>query len=173
MPRGKIVKESGMKNFDAKSYVRKGLTVEEVEEIKEAFDLFDTEGNGSISVVELTKAMESLGFKDKNPIIYKMIAEIEDDEEADGEIKFDEFLDMMTGRISEKNPEEDLARVYKLFDSDRTGEITFENLQRVARELGEDINDEELKEIVSRAGADYEGQFTRDAFVNIMTKKNI
>lgn len=41
-----------------------------------------------------------------------------------------------------------MERVFKLFDVDRTKEITVDNLRRVARELGEDISDEELKEII-------------------------
>ena len=36
------------KQFNAKAYERPGLTEEEVMEIKEAFDLFDTDGGGSI-----------------------------------------------------------------------------------------------------------------------------
>jgi len=34
--------------FSAKNYERPGLTEDEVIEIKEAFDLFDTDGGGSI-----------------------------------------------------------------------------------------------------------------------------
>ena len=34
--------------FNAKALERPGLTEEEVKEIKEAFDLFDTDGGGSI-----------------------------------------------------------------------------------------------------------------------------
>ena len=42
------------------------LTEDEVEEIKEAFDLFDTDGSGSIDPKELRAAMQSLGFEAKN-----------------------------------------------------------------------------------------------------------
>lgn len=36
------------KQFNPKAFERPGLTEEEVLEIKEAFDLFDTDGGGSI-----------------------------------------------------------------------------------------------------------------------------
>jgi centrin-1 len=39
------VKKSG---FNAKNYEKPGLTEDEIVEIKEAFDLFDTDGGGSI-----------------------------------------------------------------------------------------------------------------------------
>ena len=53
-----------------KAFERPGLTEDEVEEIREAFNLFDTEGSGTIDPKELKAAMESLGFESKNPTIY-------------------------------------------------------------------------------------------------------
>jgi len=53
------------------------LTEDEIEEIKEAFNLFDTEGSGKIDPRELKAAMQSLGFEAKNPTIYHMIADLE------------------------------------------------------------------------------------------------
>ena len=62
--------------------------------------------------------MSTLGFDSRNPSIYNMISDM--DENSNGEIDFDEFLDMMTARISESNTKEDLQRIFKLFDEDRT-----------------------------------------------------
>jgi centrin-1 len=56
----------GAKNFNAKRYERPGLTEDEIEEIKEAFDLFDSDGSGTIDPKELKSAMQSLGFEAKN-----------------------------------------------------------------------------------------------------------
>lgn len=56
--------------FNANKYIRPGLTEDEIEEIKEAFDLFDTDGSGSIDPKELRAAMQSLGFEAKNQTIY-------------------------------------------------------------------------------------------------------
>ena len=41
---------------------RPGLTEDEIEELKEAFALFDTEATGKIDPRELKSAMQSLGF---------------------------------------------------------------------------------------------------------------
>ena len=57
--------------------LRPGLTEDENEEIKEAFNLFDTEGTGKVDPRELKAAMQSLGFDQKNPTIFNMIAELE------------------------------------------------------------------------------------------------
>merc|ERR1740115_155090 len=85
----------------------------------------------------------------------------------------EEFLDMMTARISDKNSREDIERVFKLFDSDRTGEVSLDNMKRVAKELGEDISPQELQEIIQRADLDGDGALTMDDFYQVMTKKTL
>jgi len=155
--------------FNAKKYERPGLTEDEIEEIKEAFDLFDTDGSGSIDPKELKAAMQSLGFEAKNQTIFQMISDL--DKNKSGTIDFEEFLDMMTARMSDKDTREDISKVFRLFDDDNTGTITLRNLRRVARELGETMTDEELQEMIDRADSNGDGAVTLDDFFNIMTKK--
>ena len=158
-----------LSKFNAKKYERPGLTEDEIEEIKEAFDLFDTDGSGQIDPKELKAAMQSLGFEAKNQTIFQMISDL--DKNKNGTIDFEEFLDMMTARMSDKDTREDIDKVFRLFDDDNTGTITLKNLKRVARELGETMTDEELQEMVDRADSNGDGAVTADDFFNIMTKK--
>ena len=65
-------------------------------------------------------------------------------EDGSGAIDFEEFLDMMTARMSDKDSKEDIRKVFKLFDDDKSDCITLTNLRRVARELGETMDDNEL-----------------------------
>ena len=102
--------------FQANKYLRPGLTEDEIEEIKEAFDLFDTDGSGSIDPRELRAAMQSLGFEAKNQTIYQMITDL--DKNKSGNIDFEEFLDMMTARMSDRDTREDINKVFRLFDDD-------------------------------------------------------
>mmetsp|Transcript_10575 Transcript_10575/g.1596 ORF Transcript_10575/g.1596 Transcript_10575/m.1596 type:complete len:117 (+) Transcript_10575:190-540(+) len=113
--------------------------------------------------------MQSLGFEAKNATIYQMISDL--DADGSGAIDFDEFLDMMTARLSDKDTAEDINKVFRLFDDDKTGTITLKNLKRVARELGETMTDEELMEMIERADSSGNGQVAPEDFYNIMTKK--
>ena len=88
----------GSPNRRGKVIERPGLSEEEIEEIREAFNLFDTDGSGTIDPKELKAAMQSLGFEAKNQTIYQMIGDI--DKDGSGSIDFEEFLDMMTAKMS-------------------------------------------------------------------------
>merc|ERR1712023_581532 len=112
-----------------------GLTEEQIEEIREAFNLFDADNSGAIDVRELKAVMCALGFEVKKEELKKMISDIDND--GNGSIEFQEFFEMMTGKMGEKDAREDIEKVFKLFDDDNTGKISLRNLRRVAQELGE------------------------------------
>lgn len=52
---------------------------------------------------------------------------------------------MMAVKMQDKDAREEILKAFKLFDDDETGKISFKNLKRVAKELGENITDEELQ----------------------------
>lgn len=62
-----------------------------------------------------------------------------------GTIDFNDFLTLMTQKMSEKDSKEEILKAFRLFDDDTTGKISFKNLKRVAKELGENLTDEELQ----------------------------
>ena len=150
---------------------RRELTEEQRQEIKEAFDLFDTDGSGRIDAKELKVAMRALGFEPKREEVKRMIAEV--DREGTGTIEFQNFTDLMTVKIAERDPLEEIQRAFDLFDEDRTGKISLKNLRRVAKELGETMTDEELQEMIDEADRDGDGEISLEEFTRIMKKTNL
>jgi centrin-1 len=84
-----VVTAAGVKKSD--------LTEEQLAEIKEAFNLFDTDRNNAIDVRELKAAMRALGFEMKKEDVRKMLADL--DKDVNGTISVDEFIGMMTGKM--------------------------------------------------------------------------
>ena len=110
--------------------------------------------------------MQSLGFEAKNQTIYQMIGDI--DKDGSGSIDFEEFLDMMTAKMSDKDSREDIMKVFNLFDDDQSGKISLRNLKRVAKELGETMTDAELLEMIERADNDQDGEINFEEFYAII-----
>eukprot|EP00812_Abedinium_dasypus_P008310 NODE_2080_length_999_cov_206.361229.p1 GENE.NODE_2080_length_999_cov_206.361229~~NODE_2080_length_999_cov_206.361229.p1 ORF type:complete len:199 (-),score=79.93 NODE_2080_length_999_cov_206.361229:311-907(-) len=148
---------------------RAGLDEEQVEELKEAFNLFDTEQAGTIDVRELKAALRALGFEVKKEDVRRMLAEIgKDPTQA---IDFNDFLEMMRGKMPDKNSRAEIDKVFALFDEDETGKISFRNLRRIAQELGESLTDEELQEMIEEADRDGDGMINPEEFYRVMRKR--
>ena len=133
--------------------------------------MFDTDGSGNIDSKELKVAMRALGFEPKREEIKKLISEV--DKDGSGVIDFPEFLEMMTAKMAERDPREEMMKAFRLFDDDETGKISFKNLKRVAKELGENMTDDEIAEMIEEADRDGDGEIGEDEFMRIMRKTNL
>ena len=162
----------GKKTASAK-VEKPGLSNEEVDEIRQAFDLFDTNGTGKIDPKELKAAMQSLGFDSKNPTIYTLIADLDTPEAAkNGGVNFDDFVGSINNKLGDKESKEGIHRIFELFIDDPNADtITLSSLKKIAQELGENMSAEELKDMLERASSNGT-ELTFDEFYEIMTKKS-
>ena len=140
---------------------RPELSDEQKQEIKEAFDLFDADKDGSIDYHELKVAMRALGFDLKKAEVLKLLRD--HDKTGHNLIEYEDFAkiskhctDNLTNgsntdihetvaeRILARDPAEEIKRAFQLFDDDKTGRISLKNLKRIVRELNEHLDDDEL-----------------------------
>jgi centrin-1 len=147
------------------------ISEDQKQEIREAFDLFDTDGSGAIDAKELKVAMRALGFEPKKEEVIKMINEVDTD--GSGLIRFEDFFRLMSTKVLNRDPKEEILKAFKLFDDDNTGKISFKNLKRVAKELGEKLTDEEIQEMIDEADRDGDGEVSEEEFLRIMRKTNL
>ena len=75
--------------------------------------------------------------------------------------------------MSEKDSREEILKAFRLFDDDEKGKISFRNLKRVAKELGETMTDEELAEMIEEADRDGDGEINEEEFLRIMKKTSL
>lgn len=61
-------------------------------------------------------------------------------------------------RVLQRDPHEEMLKAFRLFDDDDTGKITLRNLRRVARELGENVSDDELRAMIDEFDTDHDGE---------------
>merc|ERR1719398_346472 len=148
---------------------RQELDDEQKEELREAFNLFDTEHSGTIDARELKAALRALGFEVKKEDVRRMLSDVGKDPTQP--IDFNDFQEMMRGRMPDKNSRAEIDKVFALFDEDETGKISFRNLKRIAQELGESLTDEELNEMIEEADRDGDGLINPDEFYRVMRKR--
>lgn len=79
------------------------LTEEQIAEFKEAFSLFDKDGDGTITTKELGTVMRSLGQNPTEAELADMINEV--DADGNGTIDFPEFLTMMARKMKDTDSE--------------------------------------------------------------------
>ncbi|XP_030273519.1 calcium-binding protein 7 isoform X2 [Sparus aurata] len=74
------------------------LPEDEVEEIREAFKVFDRDGNGFISKQELGMAMRSLGYMPNEVELEVIIQRL--DMDGDGQVDFEEFVTLLGPKLT-------------------------------------------------------------------------
>merc|ERR1719265_831885 len=143
-------------------------------DIKEAFDLFDADGSGSIDAKELKVALRALGFEPKKEELKKLVSDLDKSgsSSGQGQLDFNEFLEIMTAKMSEKDTKEQIQKAFQLFKGP-TGKISFEDLKAVAKELGETMSDEELIEMIKEADKDQDGEVSEEEFLRIIRKSTL
>ncbi|XP_054613077.1 centrin-3 isoform X1 [Dunckerocampus dactyliophorus] len=147
---------------------RKELSEEQKHEIREAFELFDTDKDNEIDYHELKVAMRALGLEVKKVDVLQILKDY--DREGNGKITFEDFNEVVTELILERDPKEEIMKAFRLFDDDESGKISLRNLRRVARELGENTSEEELRSMIDAFDADGDGEINQEEFLSIMSE---
>ena len=142
------------------------LTEEQIAEFKEAFQIFDKDGDGSITTKELGTVMRSLGQNPSEEELADMIEEV--DKDGSGTIDFKEFISLMAQKMKETDTEEELIDAFKIFDRDGNGSISAHELRYVMTSTGEQLSDNEIDEMIREADTDGDGYINYKEFVEMM-----
>ena len=95
------------------------MTPEQIQEYRNVFNMFDTDGNGAVSLSELGCAMRSLGMKPNEKELQEMMRDV--DADGSGVIEFEEFLALVNKQVTEPDLIKQLEAVFHKFDSDKDG----------------------------------------------------
>ncbi|KAJ3286854.1 hypothetical protein HDU79_006169 [Rhizoclosmatium sp. JEL0117] len=150
------------------------LSEEQEGEIREAFQLFDTDGSGSITNKEWRIAMKAMGFEPTKEENKQMLSEM--DKDGSGTIDYDEFLGMITRRLVNNMAK---AEMQKLFHVIREAlpvsrmRISAIHLKNIADLVGEEFTSEEIKEMIEEGDKDNDGEISEEDFVRLMRRTSI
>jgi len=154
------------------------MSKSEIEDLREAFRLFDVDNRGIISLSDLREVANALALENGNKenarstSSFRHLSDMlcnasfdDDDKELDEEA----FVRLLSER-HEDDSRDEYQRVFDLFDAKGKGYISVADLRKIAEDLGETMSNDELEEMISKA-APTSGKVTRDDFQKIMTKR--
>ena len=128
--------------------------------LKETFDGFDNDGNGTIDREEVKAIMNKLGLDPRERDLDKMIANI--DINKDGLIDFDEFKQLYQMQHESINKD-----YFDVFDRNDSGSISKAELRRGFKEFGIELFDKEVDEIMQEFDLNHDNHITFEEFEKI------
>ncbi|KAJ4764627.1 Calmodulin [Rhynchospora pubera] len=128
------------------------LTPEQISEFQQAFLLFDRNNDGCITLEELAAVIHQLGLNPTEVELLEMIREV--DINGNGTIEFNEFTILMARKLMETDTDEEMKEAFEVFDKDHNGLISPSELRHVMRNLGENLTDDEVAQMIREADID-------------------
>ena len=145
------------------------LSEETKADYMDAFNLFDTNHDGTINSQKIGEIMRKLG---KNPTEQQLLQLIGNVTKTDSKkITFDDFVDLMEKKNKEDDTEAEIINTFRIFDKENNGLISNEELFHIIRTFGETLTDKEIEEIINEADVDGDGYINYEEFVRMMTDK--
>mmetsp|Transcript_86472 Transcript_86472/g.201200 ORF Transcript_86472/g.201200 Transcript_86472/m.201200 type:complete len:154 (+) Transcript_86472:56-517(+) len=146
------------------------LTEDLVEEFREAFELFDKDGLGSISVEDVGVFMKALGRRLSSDELKAMT---EGEVDSVGRIQFPQFIKLVAAKLQETDSIEDMREAFLVFDRDKSGSISGSELKHVMHSLGEQVTTEEVEEMIKEVSPDGNGELSFEDFLQFIQQKGL
>lgn len=118
------------------------LTRDQLREIRDAFDIFNTDNSDSIDRHEFHVAVNAMGLD----VSKKEILDIFDQYDTSGRsgLSREQFEEIISEKMLERDPIYEPQRKFQLLDNDSTGKITLKNLKHAIAEIQKNMTDELL-----------------------------
>lgn len=145
------------------------LNKEQVDGLRKAFDSFDIDKKGAISVETVSSILRMMGIKVSDASLKSIIDDI--DEDGSGMLEFEEFCDLSAKFLVEEDEESlkaELKEAFRIYDKEGNGYITTSVLKEILKELDNKLTDTDLDGIIEEVDEDGSGTLDFDEFMEMM-----
>ena len=147
------------------------LTETEKQEIREAFHMFATDGSAYLDFSQFKVAMRALGFIPAKGEAKQLMQKVSDGESS--YIDFNQFQELMAQKIFARKPDDEMEQAFSLFDKDQDGNVSFEDLKAITDELGENLTEQELLDMIKEADRQKKGMIAKEDFMRVLSKSGL
>ena len=135
---------------------------ETLNQYKEAFKLFDKNEDGVIDFAEFQEVTQSIGM-DSSPESIKIII---DTIGTDNKVSFQQFMNVMTGKMKNMDSKKDVLRAFEVFDEQKNGLVRSGQLKHLLRTFYSVMSATECDQLIHEAEPDGDGNIRYAAFVD-------
>lgn len=144
-----------------------GLSETQIRELKAAFTMLDKNQDGRVNASEISSMLENLGILLTDAMVDALIQQAS--KRGDNLISEDEFLSWMSMQTGVKEDVmEDLLAAFRVFDKDRNGYITRDELRIAMEMIGEQMSETQLDDMLKATDIDNDGKINYEEFVRIL-----
>ncbi|XP_016969658.1 calmodulin [Drosophila rhopaloa] len=143
------------------------LSEDQVKDLEMAFSLFDDQDHKVIPIMQLRDLMRTVAYNPSDAELQDIYADIDTD--GSGELYLSDFLYIMSLRYENMTTEDEVIAAFRFFDKNGTGVISESEFRHIMKNLGEQMSDDEVEEIIRDADSDNEGNIDYVRFVNMMS----
>ncbi|KZV18640.1 hypothetical protein F511_03534 [Dorcoceras hygrometricum] len=146
---------------------------EQLKQLKDIFDRFDMDQDGSLTQLELAALLRSLGLKPTGDQLHAMLANM--DANGNGAIEFDELVGAILPDLNEQVliNQDQLLEVFRSFDRDGNGYITAAELAGQMAKMGQPLTYRELSDMMQEADTNGDGVISFNEFANILGRSGV
>ena len=145
----------------------KNFTEDEVNLIKEGFDIFD-HGKQLTDLNEFLEFLDMMNASEKYPTVYNMIAKI-----AEGCPKganFKTFMETFQSLLGNTETKSGLLKLFEAIDYEENQYLDKARLSGLAKEIGEKVSDEDIDYLIEEGYNCPNGKVDSDAFIKMILK---
>ncbi len=139
-------------------------------EYKDAFEMFDKNKDGKITITELANVMRSLNLDPTEEELKEMIDEV--DLDGNGEIDFEEFVTLMNRRSKETDTEEVILNAFRVFDIEGNGLLSITDMRHIMINMTNSGLEDDLDDILINADTDGDGFIKYEEFIRMLLTRN-
>ncbi|KAK3253585.1 Caveolin-2 [Cymbomonas tetramitiformis] len=137
---------------------------------------YDVDNSGSINVRELDMVITALGANHSETDVNDLMLCLDID--SDGEVNFVDFIRARTHKVGDQSVAKmmgmdqitKMRKVFFSFDSDGSGNVDKEELEKVMKKLGQSISQWEMSQLMSMMDYDGSGQINWFEFIRGMAR---
>ena len=143
------------------------LSDEKLMEYLTAFEYYDKDGDGIITLKELSSIIRNFGKNPTDKQLQEMMDEIDID--GNGTIDFNEFITLIIKQMKDLDLEEEMKEAFNVFDKDGNKSLTSHEMRTIFLNLkGKGIPEIEIEQMIQAADLDGDGTIDYEEFIRMM-----